>query len=38
MRGENKDILDDIRKEAAITDSIRERLTAAIDAFAMTFA
>ncbi len=38
MRGENKDILDDIRKEAAITDSIRERLTAAIDAFAKTFA
>ncbi|MCB1463204.1 MAG: F0F1 ATP synthase subunit alpha, partial [Nitratireductor sp.] len=38
MRGENKDILNDIRKEGAITDSIKERLTAAIDAFAKTFA
>ena len=38
MRGENKDILDDIRKEGAITDSIKERLTAAVDSFAKTFA
>ncbi|MCG6859499.1 MAG: F0F1 ATP synthase subunit alpha [Salaquimonas sp.] len=38
LRNEYKDLLEDIRTEGAITDAIKEKLVAAIDAFAKTFA
>ena len=38
LKAENKDILADIRKEQQLTDSIRERLKKAVDAFAKNFA
>ncbi len=38
LRNDHKAILDDIRKEQALSDSIRDRLKAAIDAFAKNFA
>ncbi|MCB2039144.1 MAG: F0F1 ATP synthase subunit alpha, partial [Ottowia sp.] len=34
----NQDVLDAIQKEQALTDAIKEKLTAAIDAFAKGFA
>jgi len=38
MRSDHKDILDDIRKEGAISDAIKSRMTAAISGFAKNFA
>ncbi len=38
LRSDHKDILDDIRNEQQITDSIRERLKKALDAFSKNFA
>ncbi len=38
MRSEGKDVLDAIRKEKAISDDLREKLKAQIDAFAKNFA
>ena len=38
MRSEGKGILDTIRTEKQISDGTREKLKAAIDAFAKTFA
>jgi F-type H+-transporting ATPase subunit alpha len=38
MRGEGKAVLDGIRKEKALSDDLRDKLKAAIDAFAKTFA
>jgi F-type H+/Na+-transporting ATPase subunit alpha len=37
LRSKHADILDDIAKEKALTDGIRDRLTAATDAFKKTF-
>ena len=37
LRSKHADVLDDIAKEKALTDGIRERLTAVIDAFKKTF-
>nr|MCU0791005.1 F0F1 ATP synthase subunit alpha [Nitratireductor sp.] len=38
LRSDYKDILDDIRKEQQLTDGIRDRLKAALDAFSKNFA
>ena len=38
MRSEGKDVLETIRKEKAISDDTKAKLTAAIDAYAKTFA
>jgi F-type H+/Na+-transporting ATPase subunit alpha len=38
LRSEAKDVLDAIRQEKALSDALRDRLKAAIDAFAKTFA
>ncbi|PWV98344.1 ATP synthase F1 subcomplex alpha subunit [Hoeflea marina] len=38
MHGEGKDVLDEIRKEKALSDDLRARLKAAVDAYAKTFA
>ena len=38
MRGDGKDVLEAIRVEKAISDDIKDKLTAAIDAFAKSFA
>ncbi len=38
LRTEHKDVLDGIRKEKAITDDLKAKLKAAIDAFAKSFA
>ena len=38
MRGEGKDILAAIADKKAVTDEIKEKLVAAIDSFAKTFA
>ena len=38
LRADHADILDDIRTEQALTDSITERLKTAIEAFAKNFA
>ncbi len=38
LRADHKDILDDIREKRELDDNIRDRLTAAMDAFAKAFA
>ena len=38
MRTEHKDVLDQIAKEKALTDELRQKLKSAIDSFAKTFA
>jgi F-type H+-transporting ATPase subunit alpha len=38
LRGKNADVLADIAKEKALSDPLRDRLKAAVDAFAATFA
>ncbi len=38
MRGEGKDVLEQIRKDKALSDELRGRLRSAIDTFAKTFA
>jgi F-type H+-transporting ATPase subunit alpha len=38
MRSAGKDVLDGIRKEKALSDDLRAKLKAEIDAFAKTFA